>query len=190
MSYVAITANGLRDGEAVFWAKGQWVKTFGEAELFATREPADAALSAARAQSDIVVESYMIDVLLDDGLSVSSAGDGDRVSHGRLLHSVPHAGTDDGGMAAARAGACPWAAQHGSAAAKPSPFKRFQMELVRRFEQLRNGYRDLLTDITARCGRFILIFLGLTLASLLLIPFLGSNFFREVRSNTLAPRFW
>ena len=88
MSYVAITANGLRDGEAVFWAKGQWVKTFGEAELFATREPADAALSAARAQSDIVVESYMIDVVIDDGLSVSSAGDGDRVSHGRLLHSV------------------------------------------------------------------------------------------------------
>jgi hypothetical protein len=107
MSYVAITANGLRDGEAVFWAKGQWVKTFGEAELFATREPADAALSAARAQSDIVVESYMIDVVLDDGLSVSSAGDGDRVSHGRLLHSVPHAGTNDGGMAPARAGACP-----------------------------------------------------------------------------------
>lgn len=107
MSTVAITANRLRDGEAVFWTKGQWVKTFGEAELFATREPADAALSAARAQSDIVVESYMIDVALDDGLSVSSAGDGDRVSRGRLLHSVPHAGTDDGGMAAARAGACP-----------------------------------------------------------------------------------
>jgi multidrug efflux pump subunit AcrB len=82
------------------------------------------------------------------------------------------------------------AAQHGSAAAKPNPFKRFQMGLERRFEQLRNGYRDLLTDITARCGRFILVFLGLTLASLSLIPFLGSNFFREVRSNTLAPRFW
>jgi hypothetical protein len=73
MSYVAITANGLRDGEAVFWAKGQWVKTFSEAELFATREPADAALSAARAQSDIVVDSYMIDVVLDDGLPIPAA---------------------------------------------------------------------------------------------------------------------
>jgi hypothetical protein len=73
MSTVAITANSLRDGEPVFWAKGQWVKTFGEAELFAAREPADAALAAARAQSDIVVESYMIDVVLDDGVPIPTA---------------------------------------------------------------------------------------------------------------------
>jgi hypothetical protein len=73
MSTVAITANGLRDGEAVFWAKGQWVKTFGEAELFAAHEAADAALAAARAQPDIVVDAYMIDVVLDDGLPVPTA---------------------------------------------------------------------------------------------------------------------
>ena len=32
MSYVAITANALCDGEVVFWARGQWAKTFAEAE--------------------------------------------------------------------------------------------------------------------------------------------------------------
>jgi multidrug efflux pump subunit AcrB len=74
----------------------------------------------------------------------------------------------------------------GSAAAKPGPFKRFQIGFERRFEQLRSAYRDLLGRITARCGRFILLFLGLTLASLSLVTFLGSNFFPEVRSNSLA----
>jgi precorrin-6B methylase 1 len=73
MSTVAITANRLRDGEAVFWAKAQWVTTFDEAELFATDEAADAALTAARAQPDIVVETYMIDVVHDDGLPIPTA---------------------------------------------------------------------------------------------------------------------
>jgi hypothetical protein len=73
MSYVAITANDLRDGEPVFWAKGQWVKTFPEAELFATPEPAEAALSTAKAQWGVVVEPYLIDVAFDDGLAIPTA---------------------------------------------------------------------------------------------------------------------
>jgi multidrug efflux pump subunit AcrB len=76
--------------------------------------------------------------------------------------------------------------QQGPGAPKPGPFKRFQMGFERQFDRLRNGYQDLLSEVTTNCGKFILVFLGLTLASLLLINFLGSNFFPEVRSNTLA----
>jgi multidrug efflux pump subunit AcrB len=77
-------------------------------------------------------------------------------------------------------------AQHGPASANPGPFTRFQREFERRFGRMRNGYRDLLGRVTADCGRFILVFLALTLASLLLVTVLGSDFFPEIRSNTLA----
>ncbi|HQT76565.1 MAG TPA: efflux RND transporter permease subunit [Rhodopila sp.] len=71
-------------------------------------------------------------------------------------------------------------------APKPGVFKRFQLGFERRFDRMRNGYRDLLSEVTVNCGRFILVFLALTVASLALVMFLGSNFFPEVRSNTLA----
>ena len=77
-------------------------------------------------------------------------------------------------------------AHHGPGAPKHGPFKRIQMGFERSFERARNRYQDVLGRVTANCGRFILVFLGLTLASLLLITFLGRDFFPEIRSNTLA----
>ncbi len=62
---------------------------------------------------------------------------------------------------------------------------RFQSGFERRFTRLRDGYRDLLGEITASSGVFILGFLAVTLLSLGLIPFLGRDFFPEVRSANL-----
>ena len=64
-------------------------------------------------------------------------------------------------------------------------FGRFQAGFERRFARFRDGYRDLLAEIVGVCGRFIGVFLALTLASLLLIPFLGRDFFPEVKSGEL-----
>ncbi len=62
---------------------------------------------------------------------------------------------------------------------------RFQRGFNRGFERFRNGYHGLLQEVIAVPGRFILVFLGLSLVSLLLIPFLGRNFFPEVRSGEM-----
>ncbi len=61
-------------------------------------------------------------------------------------------------------------------------FTRFQRRFDRGFERFRGRYHGVLLGIIAAPGRFILMFLGVSLASLLLIPFLGQNFFPEVRS--------
>ncbi len=64
-------------------------------------------------------------------------------------------------------------------------FGRFQAGFEKRFTRFRNGYRDLLQEVVGVCGRFIGVFLALTLASLLLIPFLGRDFFPEIRSGEI-----
>ena len=64
-------------------------------------------------------------------------------------------------------------------------FTRFQRQFNRGFERFRNSYHGILQDVVYVPGRFILVFLGLSLASLLLIPFLGRNFFPEVRSGEM-----
>ncbi len=68
---------------------------------------------------------------------------------------------------------------------RAGPFTRFQRGFERRFERFRNSYRDVLTDVMGGAGRFIAAFLAVSLASLLLIPFLGRNFFPEVRSGEM-----
>ncbi len=73
----------------------------------------------------------------------------------------------------------------GAAPRRPGPFVRFQGGFERRFTRLREGYRDLLGEITAASGRFILGFLAVTLLSLCLIPFLGRDFFPEINSANL-----
>jgi hypothetical protein len=73
VNFIAMTANDLRDGEAVFWAQGRWVKPFADAELFAAGAPAEVALSAARTQPGIVVDPYLIDVALVDGLPIPTS---------------------------------------------------------------------------------------------------------------------
>jgi CzcA family heavy metal efflux pump len=58
-----------------------------------------------------------------------------------------------------------------------NPLVQFQRAFERSFEQLRNGYRALLTVIVHRQGLFIPGFLLGCLAVFLLVPFLGQDFF-------------
>ena len=64
-------------------------------------------------------------------------------------------------------------------------FGRFQAGFERRFARFRDGYRELLGEVVSVRGRFIGVFLAITLASLLLIPFLGRDFFPEIRSGEI-----
>jgi multidrug efflux pump subunit AcrB len=61
--------------------------------------------------------------------------------------------------------------------ASRNPFTRFQRGFERRFEQLRQGYRELLTILVRRRLVFIPAFLGAGLSVLLLLPWLGQDFF-------------
>ena len=63
-------------------------------------------------------------------------------------------------------------------------FTRFQRGFESRFTRFRDGYRTMLEKVVARRGRFILGFLAAALSSLVLIAFLGRNFFPEVNSAT------
>ncbi|NVN11961.1 efflux RND transporter permease subunit, partial [Nguyenibacter vanlangensis] len=65
-------------------------------------------------------------------------------------------------------------------------FGRFQRGFEARFTAFRNGYRDLLAHLVATRGRFIPAFLGVTLASMALLLFVGQDFFPEINSNALA----
>ena len=58
-----------------------------------------------------------------------------------------------------------------------NPLARFQRAFERGFERVRDTYNALLTRLVAARKLFIPIFLGLCALSLLLIPFLGQNFF-------------
>jgi len=61
--------------------------------------------------------------------------------------------------------------------ASRNPFTRFQRGFERRFEQLRQAYRGLLTTLVRRRLLFIPAFLGAGLCVLLLLPWLGQDFF-------------
>src|ERR1700723_1363344 len=58
-----------------------------------------------------------------------------------------------------------------------NPLVQFQRAFERRFEQMRNGYRTLLTVLVHRRAVFIPAFLLGCLAVFLLVPFLGQDFF-------------
>ncbi len=73
MSVAAITASDLRDGEAVFWARGAWVKRFADAELFDAPAPIETALAQAKAQATVVVDPYAIDLAMEDGVAVPTS---------------------------------------------------------------------------------------------------------------------
>ncbi len=60
----ALTANRLIDGEVVFWLDGRWVERFADAQLFADDDAAGpAAVETGLAQSTVIVEPYLIDVV-------------------------------------------------------------------------------------------------------------------------------
>jgi multidrug efflux pump subunit AcrB len=72
------------------------------------------------------------------------------------------------------------AEQERAAAAEPNAWQRFQRGFEERFEKLRDGYQHILTSILHHRGVFMAVFLGMAFASMLLVPFLGQNFFPEV----------
>ena len=75
--------------------------------------------------------------------------------------------------------------QERAAAARPNAWQRFQRGFESRFERLRGSYQQVLTTILHHRAVFMTIFLGMAFASLLLIPFLGRNFFPEVDSGQI-----
>ena len=68
-------------------------------------------------------------------------------------------------------------------------FSRFQQRFEARFKALREGYRRLLERLVAQRRRFIAAFLGVPLASLLLVPWLGRDFFPGIRSSEIDMHF-
>jgi multidrug efflux pump subunit AcrB len=69
-------------------------------------------------------------------------------------------------------------------------FGRLQGGFEQRFERLRERYRDLLAKAVARRGRFILAFLAVALASVIvLIPWLGQDFFPGIKSGEIDMHF-
>jgi multidrug efflux pump subunit AcrB len=72
-------------------------------------------------------------------------------------------------------------------AAPPShnPLVRFQRGFADRFEQVREGYRNLLALALTHRRPFLIGFLAVVIASFGLAPFLGSNFFPTVDSGQI-----
>jgi CzcA family heavy metal efflux pump len=76
------------------------------------------------------------------------------------------------------------AAEH-EAAANPNFLQRFQRAFEARFEVVRDRYQAILTTVLERRAPFIAVFLGAAVASMLIYPFLGRNFFPEVDSGQI-----
>jgi multidrug efflux pump subunit AcrB len=69
-------------------------------------------------------------------------------------------------------------------------FGRFQLGFEQRFDRFREAYKELLEKAVARRGRFILVFLGVALASvILLVPWLGRDFFPGIKSGEIDMHF-
>jgi multidrug efflux pump subunit AcrB len=67
-----------------------------------------------------------------------------------------------------------------------NPLARFQRGFTDRFEQLREGYRNLLALALAHRRVFLIGFIGVVVASFGLAPLLGSNFFPSVDSGQIT----
>jgi multidrug efflux pump subunit AcrB len=72
--------------------------------------------------------------------------------------------------------------EHG--APSRNPLARFQRAFERGFERLRSGYSSLLERLVVARKLFIPVFLGCCVLVLLLIPFLGQNFFPSSDNGT------
>ena len=77
------------------------------------------------------------------------------------------------------------AAEERKAAGAPGPLKRFQLGFEARFEAIRDWYREALNGVLEHRGLFIPSFLATVLASTLLYPLLGRNFFPEVDAGQI-----
>jgi multidrug efflux pump subunit AcrB len=76
---------------------------------------------------------------------------------------------------------------HGGAAARGSrnPLVRFQHAFEARFSKVRESYRGVLALALSRRPRFLIGFMAVVLASFLLMPMLGSNFFPNIDSGAM-----
>jgi multidrug efflux pump subunit AcrB len=72
------------------------------------------------------------------------------------------------------------AAVEHAAKANPGVLLRFQQGFERRFEVVREHYQRILSMALEHRGAFTAMFLGAAVASMLIYPFLGRNFFPEV----------
>ena len=63
----ALTANRLRTGDVLYWRNGDWVDSFGDAQIFPEGAVADGALKAAQqfVTDRIVVNPYLFPVRLE-----------------------------------------------------------------------------------------------------------------------------
>jgi multidrug efflux pump subunit AcrB len=68
-------------------------------------------------------------------------------------------------------------------------FGRFHASFEQRFERFRVRYRELLTEALARRWGFILGFLAIPLVSIILVPFLGRDFFPSIKSGEIDMHF-
>jgi len=74
---------------------------------------------------------------------------------------------------------------HEMAASSRNPLVRLQQAFQRGFEALRQRYHGIQERVLARRAVFVPAFLGCMLASLLLVPWLGSNFFPSVDTGQI-----
>jgi multidrug efflux pump subunit AcrB len=77
------------------------------------------------------------------------------------------------------------AAVEHEAARNPNFLQRFQRGFEARFEAVRNNYQGFLTTVLEHRGAFIAVFLGFAVASMLIYPFLGRNFFPDVDAGQI-----
>ena len=69
-------------------------------------------------------------------------------------------------------------------------FGRYQAAFEQRFGRFREHYRERLAEAVARRGRFILVFLSVALASVIvLVPWLGRDFFPGIKSGEIDMHF-
>jgi len=77
------------------------------------------------------------------------------------------------------------AAVEHEAAQDPNFLQRFQRGFEARFERVRDRYQAFLSTVLGQRRAFIALFLGAALASMLIYPFLGRNFFPDVDSGQI-----
>jgi CzcA family heavy metal efflux pump len=77
------------------------------------------------------------------------------------------------------------AAEEHAAMARPNAWQRFQRRFETRFEVLRSNYHELLKSALAHSRPFMIGFLALAFASMIIYPFLGRNFFPEVDAGQI-----
>jgi multidrug efflux pump subunit AcrB len=70
-----------------------------------------------------------------------------------------------------------------------SYFRRFHATFEQRFARFRDAYRELLRKLVAARVRFIVGFLAVPLLSVLLIPWLGRDFFPGIKSGEIDMHF-